>query len=62
MEDYEPLEQSPAFEDRKTWLIVFGILLIVLGGIFALMAPLALVVVLLLVPEPTLADCSCDRS
>lgn len=40
MTDYEQTVQSSDFKDRKTGLVVFGILQIVFGGICALMVPL----------------------
>ena len=39
MTDYEETLQSSGFKDRKTGLIVFGILQIILGGFCALMVP-----------------------
>ncbi len=40
MTDYEATPQSSDFKDRKTGLVVFGILSIILGGFCALMVPL----------------------
>jgi len=40
MTDYEETPQSPDFKDRKTGLVVFGILQIIFGGFCALMVPL----------------------
>lgn len=40
MTDYEATVESSDFKDRKTGLVVFGILSIILGGFFALMVPL----------------------
>ncbi len=40
MTDYEATLESPGFKDRKTGLVVFGILSIILGGFCALMVPL----------------------
>jgi hypothetical protein len=42
MTDYEEPLQSSDFKDMKTGLIVFGILLIILGGFCALMVPFAI--------------------
>jgi hypothetical protein len=39
MPEYEELMQSSDFKDRKTGLVVFGILQIILGGFCALMLP-----------------------
>jgi hypothetical protein len=39
MTDYEEALQSSDFKDRKTGLVVFGILHIIFGGFCALMAP-----------------------
>jgi len=39
MSDYEETEQSSSFKDRKTGLVVFGILQIIFGGFCALMIP-----------------------
>ncbi len=40
MTDYEENTQTPDFKDRKTGLVVFGILQILLGSLCALMVPL----------------------
>ncbi len=40
MTDHEQIAESSDFKNRKTGLVVFGILQIILGGICALMAPL----------------------
>jgi MFS family permease len=40
MADYEENAQTPDFKDRKTGLIIFGILQILLGALCALMVPL----------------------
>ena len=40
MVDYEENAQTPGFKDRKTGLVVFGILQILLGAFCALMVPL----------------------
>ncbi|MHC4463927.1 MAG: hypothetical protein ACYS9C_08565 [Planctomycetota bacterium] len=42
MTDYEETLQSSDFKDRKTGLVVFGILQIILGGFCALMVPLTI--------------------
>ncbi|MGA2915233.1 MAG: hypothetical protein ABSE89_04330 [Sedimentisphaerales bacterium] len=40
MAEFEAIEQSPGFKDRKTRLVVFGVLQIILGSICALFIPL----------------------
>ncbi len=40
MTEYEEIEQKPGFKDRKTRLVVFGILQIILGSFCALMLPM----------------------
>ncbi len=40
MTDYEENAQTPDFKDRKTGLVIFGILQILLGALCALMVPL----------------------
>jgi MFS family permease len=43
MNDYEETAQSPDFKDRKTGLIVFGVLQIIFGGFCALMIPFMII-------------------
>jgi hypothetical protein len=43
MAEHEEIMQSSDFKDRKTGLVVFGILQIIHGGFFALMVPLMII-------------------
>ena len=43
MNDYEETLQSSDFKDRKTGLVVFGILQIIFGGFCALMVPFMII-------------------
>ncbi|MHC4308911.1 MAG: hypothetical protein ACYSSN_03105 [Planctomycetota bacterium] len=42
MSDFEETAHSSSFKDRKTGLIVFGILQIIFGGFCVLMVPFAI--------------------
>lgn len=52
MADYEENAQTPGFKDRKTGLVVFGILQILLGAFCALMVPFMILAMLV----PLLVD------